>query len=73
MSDCRYCTNKLDVNKACSEWDDLHHEDHHYNGVSCEECGKKNWVRVDHLCSGHDNIFIQKPSVDSILRKVHEQ
>lgn len=68
---CEYCSNKLDVSKSCSEWDDMHHEDHHYHGISCDSCGKKNWTKVD-MCSGHESIFEQKPTVDSILRKVQE-
>ena len=69
---CDYCITKLDVAKSCSEWDDVHHEDHHYNGVSCDSCGKKNWVKVDFMCSGHETVFENKVTVDSILRKVHE-
>ncbi len=70
---CDYCTKSLDVTKSCSEWDNLHHEDHHYHGINCDSCGKKNWVRVDFMCSGHDSVFQKTPTVDSILRKVHER
>jgi len=69
---CLYCRKKLNQNKLRSEWDPCEHEIHQYKSIVCE-CGKKNWVKVDFDCSGHDLLFGKKISLESTVRLVREK
>ena len=64
-----YCGHQLDSLCCHSEWGDR--EEQHYKSVVCNECGRKNWIKVGFLGSGHDveNVV----SIDSIVKKVHEK
>ncbi|MFH0701091.1 MAG: hypothetical protein V2A62_01500 [Candidatus Woesearchaeota archaeon] len=70
---CLYCRKELDLSQWNSQWDNLHQQEHHYKAVKCE-CGKKNWIKVDFLGSGHDEILQRKLSpLESMVRKVREK
>ncbi|MEK6938895.1 MAG: hypothetical protein AABX04_07685 [Nanoarchaeota archaeon] len=70
---CLYCKKELDLMQWSSHWDDLNHEEHHYKAVKCD-CGKKNWVKMDFLGSGHDEVLQRKLSpLESMVRKVREK
>ena len=69
---CDYCSSDLVKENWCSEWCD--HNERHYKGVSCPHCGKKNWVEVDFIGSGHDPILQKELSpLESAVRKVSEK
>jgi hypothetical protein len=69
---CRCCNNKLDKDKWFSEWDNNNHVDMHYKSIVCS-CGKKMWVKLDFLGSGHDHIVEDdNSSIESAVRKVQE-
>lgn len=46
-----YCGHHLTDKEWCSEFP----EDKHYKSICCDECGRKVFVNVDFLGSGHDN------------------
>ncbi len=70
---CTYCKKELKKEHWSSEWDHQHPDAHHYKSVRCE-CGKKNWVKVEFVGSGHDLAFKQDFSpLESAVRKVRER
>jgi len=70
---CLYCKKELDTSLWTSQWDQLHHEEHHYKAIKCN-CGKKNWVKLDFLGSGHDEAIQRHLSpLESVVRKVREK
>ena len=70
---CSYCKKELKREFWRSEWDFNHPDEHHYKSIKCE-CGKKNWVKVEFVGSGHDLAFKQDFSpLESAVRKVREK
>jgi hypothetical protein len=65
---CDYCSNNFEKSLD-SEWGDR--DEQHYKSTSCDNCGKKNWLKVDFQGSGHDD-SIEEDSIDSVVRKVRE-
>ncbi len=69
---CDYCSHELDKEQWCSEW--CNHNERHYKGADCPHCGKKNWVEVDFIGSGHDVLLKEELSpLESTVRKVKER
>ena len=74
---CKYCSQDLSNKKWISNWDQKHHEEHHYNITICD-CGKKNWFKTNFHSSGHDHSINDKSkgepnSIESTIRKVFEK
>jgi hypothetical protein len=69
---CLYCRKELDKDKVCPEWDPREHEIHQYQSIRCE-CGKKNWVKIDFDCSGHDSLFVKSTPLESTIKQVREK
>jgi len=69
---CRCCGDELNKDEWFSEWDQINHADLHYKSIVCS-CGKKTWVKLDFIGSGHDNITKEcNASIESAVRKVRE-
>ena len=60
---CMYCSKELDDDWK-SEWE----SEIHYKVNTCS-CGRKHWVSVSFIGSGHDKTMTEKESIDSILDK----
>jgi len=70
---CLYCKKDLEPSLWASQWDNLHHSEHHYKIIKCE-CGKKNWIKVDFFGSGHDECLQKHISpLESTVRRVREK
>ena len=68
---CVYCSHGLERDSWNSRWCDS--VEHHYKTISCVQCGKRNWLKVDFQGSGHDSVLKKKMSpLESVLRKVRE-
>lgn len=66
---CEYCHCELKKSKWSSAWGEC--DEQHYKILSCEKCGKKNWLNVDFEGSGHDDAPCeQNSSIESIVKKV---
>jgi len=68
---CNRCGEKLNDKRWDSEWDPCHPEVHHYKSILCD-CGKKNWLRMNFLGSGHDRIQEDPNPIESSVKKVQE-
>jgi len=69
---CNRCGEKLNDKRWDSEWDPCHPEVHHYKSILCD-CGKKNWLRMNFLGSGHDQVLEGNSNfVESTIKKVQE-
>jgi hypothetical protein len=69
--ECDYCMHDLGENWE-SNWGD--NEEQHYKAVECDNCSKKNWVKVDFVGSGHDRDFGKcEKTLESTLKKVPEK
>jgi len=67
---CDYCTNDIEKEKWSSAWCN---GDKHYKTLDCDNCGKKNWLNLKFLGSGHDCILKEEESeLESMVRKVQE-
>jgi len=60
---CGYCAKELS-----EEWDSEWSGSIHYKVNSCS-CGKKHWLIVDFLGSGHDRMMVDEESIDTVLEK----
>lgn len=70
---CLYCSESLAEEVWRSEWRGGTGE-LHYKSVKCDDCGKKNWLTVPFLGSGHDAISVaRKKSIESVIRRVGEK
>jgi len=69
---CNYCHNDIALERWNSEWDD-EDDNHHYKSIACNDCGKKNWLKMDFHGSGDDDsLNKEEKSIDSLIRKVQE-
>ena len=65
---CSYCSHTFSK-EWNSEWGD--NEDQHYKSVVCDNCGKKDCVRVSFYSSGGAH-KPRESSLESMLRKVRQ-
>lgn len=65
---CDYCHQDLSTAEWTSHWEEHHH---HYKIADCS-CGKEKWLKVNFTGSGHDDFVAGLSSLESALRKVHE-
>ncbi len=67
---CEYCLMDFDPTLFGSTFGDS--ADQHYKSFDCL-CGKKNWVKMDFLGSGHDDVTKEDSELESMIRKVQER
>ena len=66
---CSRCGIELNRENWAKEWDE-HHPGYYYKTFICA-CGKKNWIKIDILSSGHEQLLEGgEVSLESSVRKV---
>ncbi|MBI2662525.1 hypothetical protein HYX11_03635 [Candidatus Woesearchaeota archaeon] len=65
---CKYCPNDLADEIVRSPWVELD-----YKVVKCDDCHKKNWVKVNFFVNDSSNPFKEDSSLESTVRMVRER
>ena len=68
---CTRCGKVINSKDWFSEWDNQTSGEYMYKSFHCD-CGKKNWIKVDFLGSGEDDILGQNKEIRSMVNKVRE-
>ena len=67
---CLYCQSDLIDSSWNTEWGD---SEQHYKSIKCNSCDKKNWLKVNYLGSGHDNVMEDDTGLEGMVKKVNER
>lgn len=65
---CKYCVNDLANEIVRAPWIEAD-----YKVVKCDDCHKKNWVKVNFFVNDVENAFNESGSLESMVRRVQEK